>query len=155
MFRTIGRYRIDVALPLWAMFFFFLSFFFFFIKLLPAWAARSKSQRGWAFRNTKKAGRSEKRVREKVGSLVGQRRCCSFPSSGLRHPCASLPPRPSPTRARTPTLVRSLAGTREDMRRVCAHVRVMRTGVYACVYACVRMCVCYNVRTWPPTRPPT
>lgn len=98
------------------------GFFFYHTLVRERLGRKVNAITAWAFRNTKKAGRSEERVREKVGSLVGQRRCCSFPSSGLRHPCAPRPPSPA-TRVRTPTLVRSLAGIREDMScvRTCAY----------------------------------
>lgn len=123
---------------------------------------------GGGFRNTKKAGRTKERAREKVGSLVGQRWCCSFPSSGLRHPHASRA-----TRARTPTLARwctwryAAYARTMYMRVQCIHAcvcpRVCLAGLYVRMHIAhayirrvyVYMYVARGVHTRPPTSPPT
>jgi len=121
----------------------------------------SRSRRGIhgsaCFRNTKKAGRTKERAREKVGSLVGQRRCCSFPSSGLRHPYASRP-----TRARTPpTLTRwctwRYAAYARTCTRVCAcaRARVCLAGLHACAHTRTRTPQRHGVRAHSTTHQST
>lgn len=109
--RTFGRYGTSVALSSRAAFFFF--------YLLSVSGSVEKSTRLGPFEIPKRQGVRRNACEKKSTLLVGQRWCCSFPSSGLRHPCASAPRSP---RSRTPTLARSLARwyTWSYVCRVCA-----------------------------------
>lgn len=74
------------------------------------------------FRNTKKAGRSKERAREKVGSLVGQRQCVFLPFVRITSP-------------RLPSDSCPLANARSLV-----HVKIC--DMCACLLrACVRACV--------------
>jgi len=144
-FRTIGRYKIDVTLPSRAV---YATHSFFHQVLREQFGRKVNVVTTWAFRNTKKAGRSEERVREKVGSFSRSTPMLFLPFVRITSPVCS-----PPTRARTPTLVRLLVHVK--ICCVCAHVRIMRTRIYYTytytVCVCVRATSC--ALDYPPVHP--
>jgi len=118
-------------------------FFFFFIRFFVSNSVEKSTRlRPGPFEIPKRQGVRRNACEKKSALLVGQRRCCSFPSSGLRHSCA-----PPPTGARTPTLVRLV---HVKICRVCAHNAYTHLP-YVHVYG---TCVCVRATSCALDHPP-